>query len=79
MNKDNSAIQLNPQQESAVQQIEGPVIIIAGPGSGKTRVLTYRIAFLMSEGIDPFSIHRNGLIRRVKLRIDNDAFRWVCN
>ena len=56
MNKENSTIQLNPQQESAVQQIEGPVIIIAGPGSGKTRVITERIAHLINQGIKPKNI-----------------------
>lgn len=47
---------LNPEQQKAVTHKEGPVLIIAGAGSGKTRVLTYRIAWLMEQGIDPFNI-----------------------
>lgn len=48
--------ELNEPQRDAVSYKEGPMLIIAGPGSGKTRVLTYRIAYLISQGIDPFNI-----------------------
>ncbi|GAA4232513.1 3'-5' exonuclease [Postechiella marina] len=48
--------QLNEAQLEPTIQIGGPMIIIAGAGSGKTRVLTYRIAYLMHKGIDPFNI-----------------------
>jgi DNA helicase-2/ATP-dependent DNA helicase PcrA len=48
--------ELNESQQQAVLQIDGPVMIVAGPGSGKTRVLTYRIANMIEKGIDPFSI-----------------------
>jgi len=64
---------LNEPQKEAVLQKEGPMIIIAGAGSGKTRVLTYRIAHLMKNDIDPFNIlsltFTNKAAREMKNRV----------
>ncbi|MBQ3949165.1 MAG: UvrD-helicase domain-containing protein, partial [Bacteroidales bacterium] len=49
-------MQLNEAQREAAACTEGPVMIIAGAGSGKTRTLTYRIAHLIEKGVDPFNI-----------------------
>lgn len=47
---------LNPSQLAAVEQTKGPVMIVAGAGSGKTKVITCRVAHLVTKGIDPFNI-----------------------
>ena len=65
--------QLNEAQLEPTLQKDGPMIIIAGAGSGKTRVLTFRIAYLMSQGVDPFNIlaltFTNKAAREMKSRI----------
>ncbi len=69
----NILMELNEAQRAAASHVDGPLMVIAGAGSGKTRVLTYRIAHLIEKGIDPFHIlsltFTNKAAKEMKARI----------
>ncbi|MCB4790330.1 MAG: UvrD-helicase domain-containing protein [Elusimicrobia bacterium] len=67
--------QLNKEQQDAVLHINGPLIIFAGAGTGKTRVITYRIAHMLNQGISPYHIlavtFTNKAAEEMRKRVDN--------
>ncbi len=69
------AAELNPQQFAAVTSPPGPALVIAGAGSGKTRTLTYRVAYLLDNGIEPYNIllltFTNKAAREMMHRVEN--------
>ncbi len=83
----NLAGELNPAQVKAASYVDGPLLVLAGAGSGKTRVLTYRIAYLVEQlGIDPYHVlavtFTNKAAAEMKARIDrmlgqSDVPQWV--
>ena len=68
---------LNEAQRAAVEYIDGPSLVIAGAGSGKTRVLTYKIAYLLSQGMKPCRI-LSSLVEDKFSVLVNKLWMFIC-